>query len=39
MAEVASLLVTLVFFRRLYRTLISRIPEHGASGGEESLLG
>ena len=38
-AEVASLLVTLVFFRRLYRTLISRIPEHGASGGEESLLG
>ena len=39
MAEVASLLVTLVFFRRLYRTLISRIPEHGASGGEKSLLG
>ena len=39
LSEVASLLVTLVFFRRLYRTLISRIPEHGASGGEESLLG
>ena len=40
LAEIASLLVTLVFFRRLYRTLISKIPEHGTKdGGEESLLG
>ena len=36
LAEVASLFVTLAFFRRLYRTLISKIPEHGGSG-EESL--
>ena len=40
LAEVASLFVTLAFFRRLYRTLISKIPEHGTKdGGEESLLG
>ena len=40
LAEVASLFVTLAFFRRLYRTLIAKIPEHGTnSGGEESLLG
>ena len=40
LAEVASLFVTLAFFRRLYRTLISKIPENGANdGGEESLLG
>ena len=40
LAEVASLFVTLAFFRRLYRTLISKIPEHGTKDdGEESLLG
>lgn len=30
LAEIASLLVTLAFFRRLYRTLIAPLP---ASGG------
>ena len=40
LAELASLAVTLAFFRRLYRTLIAKIPEHGVNdGGEESLLG
>ena len=40
LAELASLTVTLAFFRRLYRTLIAKIPEHGVNdGGEESLLG
>ena len=40
LAEIASLFVTLAFFRRLYRTLIARIPEHGTNdGGQESLLG
>ena len=40
LAELASLSVTLAFFRRLYRTLIAKIPEHGANDdGEESLLG
>ncbi|MBE6989711.1 MAG: MATE family efflux transporter [Ruminococcaceae bacterium] len=28
-AEVASLVMTLVFFRRVYRTLIVHLPEHG----------
>ena len=40
LAELASLAVTLAFFRRLYRTLIAKIPEHGVNdSGEESLLG
>ncbi len=40
LAELASLAVTLAFFRRLYRTLIAKIPEHGVNDdGEESLLG
>ena len=40
LAELASLSVTLAFFRRLYRTLIAKIPEHGVNdSGEESLLG
>ena len=40
LAELASLAVTLAFFRRLYRTLIAKIPEHGVNdGGEENLLG
>ena len=40
LAELASLSVTLAFFRRLYRTLIAKIPEHGVNDdGEESLLG
>ena len=40
LAELASLAVTLAFFRRLYRTLIAKIPEHGINdSGEESLLG
>ena len=40
LAELASLVVTLAFFRRLYRTLIAKIPEHGVNdSGEESLLG
>lgn len=30
LAEIASLLVTLVFFRRLYRTLIAPLPANGA---------
>ena len=39
LAELASLSVTLAFFRRLYRTLIAKIPEHGVNDdGEESLL-
>ena len=28
-AEIASMSVTLLFFRHIYRTLISKIPEHG----------
>ena len=40
LAEIASLFVTLAFFRRLYRTLIAKIPEHGTNdGGQESLIG
>ena len=40
LAELASLSVTLAFFRRLYRTLIAKIPEHSVNDdGEESLLG
>ncbi len=40
LAELASLAVTLAFFRRLYWTLIAKIPEHGVNdSGEESLLG
>ncbi len=40
LAEVASLFVTVAFFRRLYRTLIAKIPENGTDdGGQESLLG
>lgn len=29
-AEVASLVMTLIFYRRIYRTLIAPLPEHGA---------
>lgn len=32
LAEIASLLVTLVFFRRLYRTLIAPLPANGGAG-------
>ena len=28
-AEVASLVMTLIFFRRIYRTLIAPLPLHG----------
>lgn len=31
LAEIASLLVTLVFFRRLYRTLIAPLPANGGA--------
>ena len=32
-AEVASLVMTLIFFRRIYRTLIEPLPLHGAQNG------
>jgi len=38
LAELASLAVTLAFFRRLYRTLIAKIPEHGLNDGPQETL-
>lgn len=37
LAEIASLLVTLVFFRRLYRTLIAPLPANGRRAGPRRL--